>query len=176
MTLQENCAACGGRGLHVQPKTLSNVPPAPVRSIHSRQGQLEAFCLHLLHFMNSPSGAQSRLCSLWVSVFGRWGLAKKTPFFPPFLERSKTHIYSIMLAGLLVTVSEESAICSLCLQSCYCGPLILSNNLKNLNKDKDNPVKVPAPSCPSCTHNFRHVREMLEQIQEQCSCLDLSCK
>lgn len=62
------------------------------RSIPSRRGQLEAFCLHLLQFMNPPSGAQSRLC-LWVSVTGRWGLEKKkkTPFFSPFSWRDVKH-------------------------------------------------------------------------------------
>lgn len=74
-----------------------------IQSFH--QGQLEAFCLHLLQFINPLCGAQSRP-SFWVLGTGWWG-QKKTLFFPSFLvsRRSKTHSYSIMCAGLLVSAS-----------------------------------------------------------------------
>ena len=97
------------------------------RSIPGRRGQLEAFCLHLLQFMNPPSGAQSRLC-LWVSVTGQWGQEKKkkdTILLTFFLERRKTHtethIYFITCEGRFVRAPLRGLRCSRSqLTSCVC--------------------------------------------------------
>lgn len=113
------------------------------RSIPSRRGQLEAFCLHLLQFMNPPSGAQSRLC-LWVSVTGRWGQGKKkkkkkdTILLTFFLEtHTETHTStsSGVKGCLSERLSEDSAApevnCTLvfaALQNFTLLSLLLSNN------------------------------------------------
>lgn len=81
MTLQEKSLQLreDGAAWPAEDPVLSNVPPHPnpptlylsepeSRSIPSRQVQLEAFCLHLLQFMNPPSGAQSRLSERTVGV------------------------------------------------------------------------------------------------------------
>lgn len=107
------------------------------RSIPSRRGQLEAFCLHLLQFMNPPSGAQSRLC-LWVSVTGRWGQGKKkkkkkTLFFSPFSwkhTQKHTHLLHQVWRAVCQSASQRTPLLQkstalLCLLPCRTSPYFL---------------------------------------------------